>query len=76
MSKKPPKVDFNPHPEFKDPQQAEEFENLFQAYWKYVYKYCVGYEEYFTPDKPWCKRNDFKEQLEDEGMTIKVSEGY
>lgn len=56
--------------------KEEEFESLYRAYWKYVYKYHVGHEEDFTPDTPWYKRNDFKEQLEEEGMAIKVNEGY
>lgn len=61
---------------FNDEKQAEEFENLFQAYWKYVYKYEVGHIEDFTPDKPHYQRKDFKLQLADEGMGIKVREGY
>ena len=57
-------------------EQSQEFEALYLAYWKYVYKYEVGHETDFTPDKPWYKRDDFKEQLKEEGMTIKVNEGY
>jgi len=56
--------------------QEEQFEKLFQLYWQYVYKYEVGYPEDWKPNDPWYKRNEFREQLEDEGMTIKVTEGY
>lgn len=65
-------------PEFviEDEQQAKEFEALYQAYWSYIYKYSVQDPEGFTPDEPWYKRKDFFEQLEEEGMSIKVKEGY
>jgi hypothetical protein len=59
-----------------DMQQAVEFEALYLAYWRYIYKYEVGYEGDFRPDVPWYKRDEFKEQLHDEGMTIKVRDGY
>jgi len=62
MGKKP-FVPQSPHPEFQDTQQAIDFENLFQAYHHYIYKYEVGYEEDFTPDWPWHQRNTFKEEL-------------
>ena len=57
-------------------EKEKEFEALYLAYWRYVYKYEVGHEDHFDPDKPWYKRNDFKQQLEEEGMTIKVTQGY
>ena len=56
--------------------KKEEFEALYLAYWKYVYKYEVGHENDFEPDKPSYKRDDFRQQLEDEGMAIKVNGGY
>lgn len=55
--------------------KAEEFEALYQAYWSYVYKYEVG--DSWQPNKaPSYHRRDFEEQLQDAGMTIKVTEGY
>jgi hypothetical protein len=57
-------------------KKNEDFEALYLVYWRYIYKYEVGYEEDFNPDKPTYKRDDFRQQLKDEGMAIKVNEGY
>lgn len=57
-------------------QQRKEFEELYSQYWSYVYKYEVLHIEDFNPDKPWYARQDFSDQLYDEGMTIKVNHGY
>ncbi len=56
--------------------QEQEFEELFNLYWKYVYKYEVGHPDDFNPNKPHYKRDEFRQQLYEEGMTIKISEGY
>jgi len=56
--------------------QQEEFEALYMLYWQYVYKYEVRYPNDFEPDTYNCYNDDFKEQLHEEGMTIKVNDGY
>lgn len=56
--------------------QDSDFEELFLKYWEYVYKYEVKHSEDFNPDIPWYQRKDFKEQLEEEGLKIKIREGY
>lgn len=58
--------------------KEEHFELLFLAYWHYVYQYEVGRLEDFNPDEPvyQCQRDDFMEQLVDDGMLIKVTQGY
>ncbi len=58
------------------PEQEKEFEALFLAYHAYIYKYEVGDPDGWEPDNRWHQREDFLEQLQDEGMTIKVREGY
>ena len=54
--------------------KEEKFETLYQMYWRYVYEYEVGYSEHFIPSD--LHRKDFQEQLRDEGMCIKVKQGY
>lgn len=68
----------NPPPDFEDTQQAEDFEKLYQTYYRYIYKYEVGYEEDWVPEKVrfGYLRTDFKEELAEQGMAIKVNEGY
>lgn len=56
--------------------QREEFEKLYLQYWTYIYKYEIGYIGDFNPNKPSYARQDFSDQLYDEGMTIKVNHGY
>lgn len=67
-----------PQPFMKDwnPEMRADFEELYQKYWKFVYKYEVGYEEHFKADDPWFKRSEFYDQLNEDGMHIKVSQGY
>ena len=57
-------------------KMRSDFEELYQKYWKFVYKYEVGYESHFKPDDPWYKRSEFYEELYETGMHIKVSQGY
>lgn len=56
-------------------EMEKDFETLYNSYWKYVYKWEVGHEEDFK-DMPIYHKNDFREQLSEEGMVIKVREGY
>ena len=58
--------------------QDIEFEALFIAYWKFVYKYHVGNIKDFDPQKPlwYADRETFAEELYESGMMIKVREGY
>lgn len=58
--------------------KQKDFEELYEAYWKYVYKYEVGYPEDFKPEKyhHHVNKQDFKERLVEDGMIIKVSDGY
>lgn len=58
------------------PEMRSDFEELYQKYWKFVYKYEVGYESHFKPDDPWYQRSEFYEELYEAGMHIKVSQGY
>jgi len=58
----------------KPKTQEQEFEELYLAYWRYVYKYEVKHIEGFNPDIPNYKRDNFIEQLCEEGMSIKVRE--
>jgi len=56
-----------------------EFDALYNAYYNYVFKYHVyGHVEDFNPDNPlpYIDKESFKEQLSDDGMMIKVREGY
>jgi hypothetical protein len=78
MFKRNNKPSSNPHPDFKDAQQAEDFEKLYQAYYHYIYKYEVGHEEDWVPEKVrfGYLRTDFKEELSEQGLAIKVNEGY
>jgi hypothetical protein len=57
-------------------QKEKDFEELYLAYYRYIYKYEVGYENDFEPDKPNYRRSDFKQNLQDEGMAIKIRMGY
>ena len=54
--------------------KEEKFEQLFKDYWLYVYEFEVGYPEDFKPEPPY--REDFKLRLYEDGMAIKVNEGY
>ena len=59
-------------------EYKEEFEALYLAYYKFVYKWEVGHEEDFNPQKmeyPYT-REDFKSVLYDEGHSIRVNHGY
>lgn len=57
-------------------EQACAFESLYLAYWDYIYRYELKDIESLNPNDPWHKRNDFLEQLQEEAMIIKVTEGY
>jgi hypothetical protein len=57
-------------------KKQDAFEALYYQYWKYVYEFEVGYVEDFEPDNRYCKREDFNQQLVEEGLTIKVNKGY
>lgn len=58
-------------------QQIRHFEYLFDLYWKYVYEYEVGYMEHFNDKKKTdIDKEDFYEQLYNDGMYIKVNDGY
>ena len=58
----------------------EEFEELYRKFFKYVYKYHIGYEEDFKENKEdygnHVNRADFREILDEAGMVIKVCDGY
>lgn len=56
--------------------KEEEFEKLYKAYWDYVYKHLIGYPEDFDEKESFTSRDSFKEQLDNDAMTIKVNEGY
>lgn len=56
--------------------QREAFEELYQKYWEYVFKYEVHHPEDFKPDSFLYSKEDFRQRLEEDGMTIKVTEGY
>lgn len=56
-----------------------EFERIYNLYWSYVYKYEVGHEEDFNPNNESYFTHDrdcFKERMFEDGMAIKVNEGY
>ena len=59
-------------------EQKKEFIELYEKFYKYVYKYEVGYEEDFDIDDPtYCTdMQHFEQDIYDEGMMIKVNEGY
>lgn len=59
-------------------QQKEDFKNLYIAYFKYVYKYEVGYEDHFDVTNMLYQLDmeNFAQELDDAGMTIKVVLGY
>jgi len=58
-------------------EKQKDFEELFDKYYSYIYKYEIGYLKDFDEKEkaPW-KKKDFKYQLEEEGMAIKVNQGY
>ena len=56
--------------------QREAFEELYQKYWEYVFKYEVHHPEDFKPDSFIYSKEDFRQRLEEDGMMIKVTEGY
>jgi hypothetical protein len=58
--------------------KEERFEKLYIEYWSYVYEFEVGYKDNFNPDKRnrSFDRDSFKEQLYEDGMAIKVNDGY
>ncbi len=66
---------------FKSEEQEKEFEALYKLHWAYVFKYEVGYPDDFKPDdKPnygnHTDRDTFYESLQDDGMMVKVLDGY
>lgn len=61
---------------FINKEQEAEFEDLYKKYYQYIYKWEVGYEEDFVSDKYPVYKIDFKQDLNEEGMRIKVVEGY
>ena len=59
-------------------EQKKEFKDLYEKYYRYVYKYEVGYEEHFDVTKMIYQLDmeNFAQELDDAGMTIKVVQGY
>ncbi len=80
MTKK--KVDKSLHSiKFKYEEQEKEFEALYRLHWAYVYKYEIGYPDDFKPDgqpdySAHTDRDTFFESLQDDGMMVKVTQGY
>ncbi len=60
----------------KDPKQLKEFEELYKKYWEYVFKYEVRYPDDFESDKYPYDKETFKQDIEENGMMIKIYEGY
>lgn len=56
--------------------KQKEFEELYEMYWKYVFKYEVGYPEDFKSNEYPYDKQSFKQQLEEDGMMIKATDGY
>jgi len=50
------------------------FEALYAAWINYLYTHEVGYPE--DAKKPWFSKDDFRDKLREDGMCIKVCEGY
>lgn len=66
---------------FKSEEQERDFENLYKLYWEYVFKYEVGYPEDFKPHSTpnygnHTDRDTFYESLQEDGMMVKVIDGY
>lgn len=59
-------------------ERKKEFIELYDKYYRYVYKYEVGYEnDYDVDNMIWQQDMDnFSQSLGDAGMCIKVVEGY
>ena len=69
---------FDSQSETKELTQEQRFEQLYKDYWSYVFEFEVLYKNDFTPDKHhhFVNREDFRERLKEDGMVIKVTDGY
>ncbi len=59
-------------------EQKKDFEELYDKYYRYVFKYEVRHEEDFKPENMsyYNSYESFANELDDAGMCIKVNEGY
>ena len=74
--KKTHKTEEEEYWESRTDEQRKEFEELYQMYYKYVYKYEVKHPDDFEPDNPVWQRRTFREELEETGFCIKRIDGY
>lgn len=58
------------------PDQIADFEELYNKYHRYIYKYHVGYEHHFKKHEKWYSKNEFANDLEEQGLSIKIDYGY
>jgi len=59
-------------------EQKKEFAELYEKYYRYVYKWEVGHEDHYDVNKVIYQidMDNFSQELYDAGMCIKVVEGY
>lgn len=59
-------------------ERKKEFIELYEKYYRYVYKYEVGYENDYDVNSIIYQQDmdNFSQKLWDDGMCIKVVEGY
>ena len=59
-------------------EQKKDFIELYEKYYRYVYKYEVGHEDHYDVNNVIYQidMDNFSQELDDAGMSIKVVEGY
>lgn len=59
-------------------EQKKDFIELYEKYYRYVYKYEVGHEDHYDVNNVIYQidMDNFSQELDDAGMCIKVVEGY
>lgn len=66
--------------ELSETVRMQRFEELYRMFYRYVYEYKVGYKDDFKVDvedyRNNVNRTNFEELLDEQGMIIKVCDGY